>query len=53
MQAKTKSAIKLGVVLALVVLIAVCGLTGSLRIGKYRFYPFPTFSAPAWIWAAA
>lgn len=43
MQAKTKSAIKLGVVLALIVLIAVCGLTGSLRIGKYRFYPFSDF----------
>lgn len=46
MQAKTKSAIKLGVVLALVVLIAVCGLTGSLRIGKYRFYPFSDFLSP-------
>ena len=54
MQSRTASRIKLGVVLILVVLIAVLGLTGSLRIGKYRFYPFADFlAARGWIWAAA
>ena len=43
MQSRTASRIKLGVVLILVVLIAVLGLSGSLRIGKYRFYPFADF----------
>ena len=46
MQAKTKSKIKLGVVLVLVVLIAILGLSGSLRVGKYRFYPFADFLKP-------
>lgn len=46
MQAKTKSKIKLGVVLALVVLIAILGLSGSVRVGKYRFYPFADFLDP-------
>ena len=46
MQSRTASRIKLGVVLILVVLIAVLGLSGSLRIGKYRFYPFADFLDP-------
>ena len=46
MQSRTASSIKLGVVLILVVLIAVFGLTGSLRIGKYRFFPFADFLDP-------
>ena len=46
MQSRTASRIKLGVVLILVVLIAVLGLSGSLRIGKYRFYPFSDFLDP-------
>lgn len=46
MQAKTKSKIKLGVVLVLVVLIAILGLSGSVRVGKYRFYPFADFLKP-------
>ena len=46
MRSRTASGIKLGVVLVLVVLIAVLGLSGSLRIGKYRFYPFADFLDP-------
>ena len=46
MQAKTKSKIKLGVVLVLVVLIAILGLSGSVRVGKYRFYPFADYVKP-------
>ena len=46
MQTKTKGILKLSVVFALVALIAILGLTGSLRIGKYRFHPFSDFLKP-------
>ena len=46
MRASTASRIKLGVVLILVILIAVLGLTGKVRVGKYRFYPFADFLDP-------
>lgn len=39
MQARTRSVIKLAVVLALVILVACLGLFGA-QVGKYRFYPF-------------
>ena len=47
MRSSVASRIKLGIVLILVVLIAVLGMTGTLRIGKYRFYPFADFMQPA------
>ena len=46
MRSSVASRIKLGIVLILVVLIAVLGMTGTLRIGKYRFYPFADFMQP-------
>ena len=46
MRSNVASRIKLGIVLILVVLIAVLGMTGTLRIGKYRFYPFADFLQP-------
>ena len=46
MRSSVASRIKLGIVLILVVLIAVLGMTGTLRIGKYRFYPFADFLQP-------
>ena len=46
MRSNVASRIKLGIVLILVVLIAVLGMTGTLRIGKYRFYPFADFMQP-------
>ena len=46
MRSSTASRIKLGIVFLLVVLIAALGLSGSLRIGKYRFYPFADFLDP-------
>lgn len=46
MRSNVASRIKLGIVFLLVILIAVLGLTGTLRIGKYRFYPFADFLQP-------
>ncbi len=46
MQSKTRSIVKLSVVFALALVVAVLGLTGSLRVGKYRFYPFRDFLKP-------
>lgn len=46
MRSSVASRIKLGIVFLLVILIAVLGMTGTLRIGKYRFYPFADFLQP-------
>lgn len=46
MRSNVASRIKLGIVFLLVILIAVLGMTGTLRIGKYRFYPFADFLQP-------
>ena len=46
MQSKTRSIVKLSVVFALALVVAILGLTGSLRVGKYRFYPFRDFLKP-------